>query len=228
MRRRARPRPAPGACAERRLTAPPIVLASASPRRRELLAALGVAFTVDAAEIDERSAERDPVRLAEGLALCKARAVAARHPQAVVVGSDTVVALDGRLLGKPVDAAEARAMLRALRGRAHAVVTGVVVIYGAQETAAHARTAVTMRDYGDDEVEAFIASGSPFDKAGGYASQDPVFAPTARLDGCACAVVGLPLWTLLRLLRSLDVAASPPSLARCATCPERDAEADAR
>lgn len=197
---------------------PPIVLASASPRRRELFTALGVEFTIDPADLDERSAERDPVRLAEALALSKAQAVAARHPDAVVIGSDTVVALDDRLLGKPEAAAEARAMLRALRGRTHRVVTGVAVVRGSQAAVAHALTTVTMRAYTDAEIEAFIASGSPFDKAGGYASQDPVFAPTARLEGCACGVVGLPLWTLRTLLGTAGVALPPPTLARCAGC----------
>jgi len=202
------------------VSAPPIVLASASPRRRELLAALGVTFAIDPASVDETTAERDPVRVAEGLALRKARVVTERHPGAIVVGSDTVVALDGVLLGKPAGAEEARAMLRTLRGRAHEVVTGVAVVLDGRAAAAHARTAVTMRDYTDDEVEAFIATGSPFDKAGGYASQDPVFAPTASVEGCACSVVGLPLWTLRRLLRAMGVEAAPPSLERCAACPE--------
>ena len=112
-------------------------------------------------------------------------------------------------------------MLRALRGRAHQVVTGVTVVSGASRFVGHASTTVTMRDYAALDMEAFIATGSPFDKAGGYASQDPVFAPTARLDGCACAVVGLPLWTLRRLLRDAGVEAGEPALDRCAGCPDR-------
>ena len=86
---------------------------------------------------------------------------------------------------------------------------------------AHSSTAVTMRDYADEEIEAFIATGSPFDKAGGYASQDPVFAPTARIEGCPCGVVGLPLWTLRALLQEAGVAAGVPTLERCANCLER-------
>ena len=199
----------------------PIVLASGSPRRRELLAALGVAFEVDPADVDETTAEQDPVRVAEDLALLKARTVASRRPGALVIGSDTVVALDGRLLGKPADADEARVMLRSLRGRAHEVVTGVAVIVDGAERVAHSATAVTMRDYADAEIEAFIATGSPFDKAGGYASQDPVFAPSASIEGCACGVVGLPLWTLRALLRDAGLDVAEPSLARCAGCLER-------
>jgi septum formation protein len=201
--------------------APRIVLASGSPRRRELLAALGVTYEVDPADVDETTAEQDPVRVAENLARLKARTVAARHPDGVVIGSDTVVALDGRLLGKPADAEEARAMLRSLRGRAHEVVTGVAVIADGAERVTHSSTAVTMRDYSDEEMEAFIATGSPFDKAGGYASQDPVFAPTASIQGCPCGVVGLPLWRLRTLLHRAGMRATPPGLARCAECLER-------
>ena len=199
----------------------PIVLASASPRRRELLAALGVAFEVDAADVDETTAERDPARVAEALAVRKARAVAARRPDALVIGGDTVVALDGALLGKPADADEARAMLRALRGRPHEVASGVAVALDGRVEAAHAVARVTMRDYAAAEIDAFIASGSPFDKAGGYAIQDARFAPVAHLDGCMCCVIGLPLWPLRALLRAASVEAGEPAIERCAGCPLR-------
>lgn len=196
-----------------------LILASASPRRRELLAALGLPFEIDPADIDETSAELDPVRLAEALALSKARAVAARHPGDLVIGSDTVVALDGRLLGKPADADEARAMLDALRGRSHEVVTGVAVVApGGLETVAHDRTAVVMREYEAAERDEFIARGEPFDKAGGYAIQDTVFQPAAGIVGCECGVMGLPLWMLRRLLREAGADAGPPALDRCAGC----------
>lgn len=199
-----------------------LVLASASPRRRELLGALGVPFQVDPADIDETSIETDPVRLAETLALLKARAVARRRPDDLVIGSDTVVALDGRLLGKPADAAEARAMLDGLRGRSHEVVTGVALIGpGGLEPVAYSRTAVVMREYAEGERDEFIARGEPFDKAGGYAIQDVAFHPVARIEGCACGVMGLPLWTLARLLRDAGVEARAPGLDRCAGCPAR-------
>ncbi|MEI6665779.1 MAG: Maf family protein [Chloroflexota bacterium] len=198
-----------------------IVLASGSPRRRELLGALGVTFEVDPADADEATDEHDPIRVAEDLALLKAHTVAARHLDAVVIGSDTVVALDGTLLGKPADADEARTMLRSLRGRLHEVVTGVAVIVNGIARVTHSRTVVAMRDYADEEIEAFIATGSAFDKSGGYASQDPVFAPTARIEGCPCGVVGLPLWTLRALLHDAGVEVAPPSLDRCAGCLER-------
>ncbi|MBM4411563.1 MAG: septum formation protein Maf [Chloroflexi bacterium] len=199
-----------------------LVLASGSPRRRELLAALGVSFEVDPADVDETSTERDPVRLAESLALLKARAVAARRPGDVVIGSDTVVALDGRLLGKPASAEEARAMLVALRDRAHEVVTGVAVVapHGF-EAVTHSRTTVVMRPYTDPERDEFIARGEPFDKAGGYAIQDMAFHPVAHLDGCTCGVMGLPLWTLRRLLIGAGIEVATPALDRCTECPAR-------
>lgn len=200
-----------------------LVLASASPRRRELIAALGVAYDVQPADVSEETTERDPVRIAEGLALRKARAVCELLDEgAAVIGSDTVVAVDGTILGKPADAAAARAMLATLRGREHEVVTGVAVIARGLVAADHSRTAVRMRPYSDDEVEAYIATGSPFDKAGGYAIQDEAFRPVERFDGCECGVIGLPLWTLRKLLRvTADVHAAPPALERCATCPLR-------
>jgi len=199
--------------------APPIVLASGSPRRRELLGALGVPFEVDAPNVDETTGEVDPVRVAEGLAIRKARAGGAAHPDALVIGSDTVVHLAGRLLGKPADPHEAREMLQALRGRTHEVVTGVALVLGARLIASHGRTAVQMRDYSDAEIEAFIASGSPFDKAGGYAIQDPAFAPVARFEGCECNVVGLPLGELRRLLAVFDIPTQVPAVS-CRACSE--------
>ena len=200
-----------------------VVLASTSPRRSELIAALGVAFAVQPADVSEATVERDPVRVAEGLALRKARAVAELLAGgSVVIGSDTVVAVDGRILGKPADAGEARAMLAALRARDHEVVTGVAVIARGRAAADHSRTAVRMRAYADAEVDAYVATGSPFDKAGGYAIQDEAFHPVERCDGCECGVIGLPLWTLRRLLRvAADVHAEAPALARCARCPLR-------
>ncbi|MCK9486937.1 MAG: Maf family protein [Dehalococcoidia bacterium] len=199
------------------MPSPHIVLASASPRRRELLAALGLAFEVRPSEVDEGIEDADPVRVAETLALRKARAVTEQAPDALVIGSDTVVALDGVLLGKPASAEEARVTLRTLRGRRHEVVTGVAVALGAREAVGHGRTAVLMRDYGDEEIEAFIASGGPFDKAGAYAIQDAAFAPVAAFEGCHCNVVGLPLGELRRLLATFGIETEAPSV-DCPVC----------
>ena len=205
-----------------------VVLASGSPRRRELLASLGVHFEVRAADVDEDSDEPDALRLAQSLALRKARAVGASAPGDAVLGADTIVVLEGRVFGKPADAAAARATLEALRNRTHEVVTGVaVVVAGASDGAPSeavdcAVTRVTMRPYTDAELEAYVASGDPFDKSGAYAAQHPTFRPAASVEGCLCSVVGLPLWTARRLLREAGVEAGAPALGRCAGCPLRE------
>ena len=198
----------------------PLILASASPRRRELLAALGVTFEVVPSEVDESTDERDPARVAELLAVRKAGAVAglASTPAgAGVIGSDTVVVLDGHILGKPRDASEARGMLGLLRARDHEVFSGVAVASGGRVLSDHARTAVHMRAYSDEAIEAFIATESPFDKAGGYAIQDEAFAPVERFEGCRCNVVGLPLATLRGLLANLGVRTARPAV-ECLVC----------
>ena len=202
---------------------PTPVLASASPRRRELLAALGLEFVVRPTDVDESSEEPDPRRRASQLALRKARAAAAAHPSAPLIAADTIVVLDGRVLGKPDGADEAAAMLGALRRRRHEVVSAVAVASEGRDAVEAATTAVTMRDYGDDEIARFIARGEPFDKAGGYAVQDAEFAPAASVDGCLCAVIGLPLWTVRGLLaRVAGIETAPPALERCAACPLRE------
>ena len=202
---------------------PTPVLASASPRRRELLAALGLDFVVRPSDVDESSEEPDPRRRASQLALRKARAAAAAHPRAPVIAADTIVVLDGRVLGKPDGVAEAAAMLGALRDRRHEVVSAVAVASEGRDAVEAATTAVTMRDYDDDEIARFIARGEPFDKAGGYAVQDAEFAPAASVDGCLCAVIGLPLWTLRGLLAHVaGIETAPPALERCAACPLRE------
>ena len=214
----------------------PLILASASPRRRQLLAALGIPFTVDVADIDEsRVGAESPEVHVRRLAEEKARAVAARHPSDVVLAADTIVVLDGRILGKPRDAEAARAMLRALRGRAHQVITAVAVAL--PQKPSHAKTqrvqrnqesrfqndvssdldiaTVVMRDYSDAEINAYIASGDPFDKAGAYAIQNPEFRPAARLEGCFAGVMGLPLAMAARLLTAAGLAPTPDWLRNC-------------
>ncbi len=194
-----------------------IILASSSPRRRELLAALGLAFEVVHSRVDESTEETDPRAAAESLARRKAEAVAADHPGALVIGSDTIVALDGHMLGKPEDAGAARAMLRSLRGRPHEVITGVAVAGEGRIESGHVTTLVQMRDYSDDEIDAFVATGSPFDKAGGYAIQDGAFAPVERFEGCRCAVIGLPLGLLRALLGRFEVETARPDV-DCPAC----------
>ena len=199
-----------------------LVLASASPRRRLLLTALGLDFRVEPTHVDESSEAPDPLRRASQLALRKARAGGRAQPRATVITADTIVVLDGRVLGKPDRAEAAAAMLGSLRARRHEVVSAVAVAAEGREAVEAATTAVTMRDYGEDEIERFIERGEPFDKAGGYAVQDAEFAPAESVDGCLCAVIGLPLWTVRGLLaRVAGIETVPPAFQRCAACPLR-------
>ena len=146
------------------------------------------------------------------LALDKARAVATRVGQGIVLGADTVVAIDGDALGKPAGPEEARAMLRRLRGRAHEVITGVAVVDA--RTGRSERTAVTSRvrmaDYGESEIDAYVAGGEPLDKAGAYAIQGAGASLVAGLEGSYSNVVGLPLRETARLLAAFGVAVSEP------------------
>lgn len=177
---------------------PRLVLASGSPRRRELLSRLGVAFEVRAADIDETPrAGESPEALARRLALAKARAAA--RPGEVALGADTDVAVDGEILGKPADAADARRMLRRLSGRAHQVWSGVALVEVAadgrplREAVAATRSDVRFRELGDDEIAAYAASGEPLDRAGAYAIQGGAAPFVAALEGDLSNVVGLPL-----------------------------------
>ncbi|MEZ4552359.1 MAG: Maf family protein [Dehalococcoidia bacterium] len=199
-----------------------LILASGSARRPELLASLGVPFEVQPAGVDESSGERDPERLARELALRKASAVQALEPQAVVIGADTLVSFGGRLFGKPADAAQATETLRALRGQTHQVVSGVAVVGPEKRAVAAVVTHVTMRPYTDDDIDRYVATGSPLDKSGAYAIQDPGFAPVASYDGCMCSVIGLPLFTTRRLLReATGIETERPAYDRCRVCPLR-------
>jgi MAF protein len=193
-----------------------LVLASQSPRRRLLLDSLGLGFTVDAAEVDETPRPGEtPGDLVCRLSREKARAVAGRHPGAIVLAADTVVVLDGKLLGKPVDAREAIAMLRSLRGRVHQVCTAVSVAYNGQLATRLSESDVLMRTYSDAEIAAYIASGDPLDKAGAYAIQHPLFAPVAGWEGCYTAIMGLPLGLAADLLREAGIVVPADVAATC-------------
>lgn len=163
-------------------------------------------------DVEETLAGPPTPAAAAALALRKARAVAAGRGEGVVLGADTIVVIDGRALGKPADAAEARAMLRTLRGREHEVITGVAVVDArtGREAAAAEVSRVRMAAYSDEQIEAYVASGSPLDKAGAYAIQDLAGALVAGLDGSYTNVVGLPLETARRLLEAFGVAVSAP------------------
>ncbi len=184
----------------------PLILASQSPRRRALLTALGLTFTVDAADVDETpQPDEAPGDVVIRLSRAKALAVAARHPHAVVLAADTVVVLDGALLGKPVNPDEAWVMLRALRGRTHQVYTAVTVTNDGSSRSQLSVSDVTMRLYSDAEITDYIASGDPLDKAGAYAIQHPLFAPVAGWTGCYTDIMGLPLGVAADLLREAGV-----------------------
>ena len=176
-----------------------LILASQSPRRRRFLHDLGLNFTTLAADIDETPLpDEEPAATALRLAEAKALAIAAQlkeSPPCLILASDTVVAMEQEMLGKPMDAEDAARMLRILRAAPHAVHTAVCALaYPSGES--HTRlnsTTVIMRAYTDAEIDAYVATGDPFDKAGAYAIQHPIFAPVARLDGCYTSVMGLPL-----------------------------------
>jgi predicted house-cleaning NTP pyrophosphatase (Maf/HAM1 superfamily) len=231
-----------------------LLLASASPRRRELINLLGLPVTTTSADIDEvplpgeRAAD-----MAMRLSLEKARAASSfiPHPSSLIlISSDTVVSRDGEPLGKPRDAAEARSMLRRLRGRTHQVYTAITLIDLRPASAYHvvpggdlgehaagpgkapgtsdegglsavqtvtdlAGSDVPLRGYADEEIEAYIASGDPFDKAGAYAIQHAGFHPVENFSGCFANVMGLPLCHVTRSLRQLGVAAPNDVPARC-------------
>ncbi len=198
---------------------PLLLLASNSPRRRELLALGGWMFGVDAANVDESLlAGESPRNYVLRLAEAKARAVLPRaRNEHVVIGSDTSVVIDGRILGKPVDVADARAMLSLLRGRSHQVFTGIAVVRVRDGRALTdlCITDVPMRAYSDDEMDAYIRSGDPMDKAGAYGIQHAGFQPVARMSGCFASVMGLPVCHLANLLRQVGVSPRADVAGRC-------------
>jgi MAF protein len=197
------------------MTSVSLLLASASPRRRQIISRLGLPFTVCTSPTDEDAIQQmyqGPITgLAEWTARQKAMA-ALTLPEAVqrlVITADTTVLLEGEVLGKPGDRTHARELLLSLRGRWHHVVTGVVVCTMADgQLQMHSRsctTPVLMRPYSEQEVDAYIATGDPLDKAGAYGIQHPEFQPTERIKGCYLNVVGLPLCVLVDLLAEFNV-----------------------
>lgn len=181
----------------------PLVLASASPRRTWILGQLGIDHTVDPAHIDESSvAITDPEQLVLELAARKAFETSLRHPGALVLGSDTVVYLEPDILGKPNDAREASAMLHRLSGRTHVVWTGVHVACDGQRIEGIAvPNRVTFRTFSEREIEAYVGTGDPLDKAGAYGIQGPGLGLVERIDGCYYAVAGLPVAATISLLQ---------------------------
>jgi septum formation protein len=193
----------------------PIVLASSSPRRRRLLRELGVSFSVLAADLDERPLPGElPGPHVRRLALAKARAVARKLAPGCgarwVLGADTVVVLDGSILGKPRDAVDAQKMLARLSGRSHEVLTGValVPVAGGRSRTSVVRSRVEMRPFDEPAIRRYVAGGEPLDKAGAYAVQGRGRHLIARVSGSRTNVIGLPLERLRRMLTAAGV--SPP------------------
>ena len=179
-----------------------VVLASRSPRRRELLAAAGIAAEIDPVDVDERRLpDEAPAAYVERVARLKAAAGAARHPEALVIGADTAVVLGDEVLGKPSDAADAADMLRRLAGRAHEVLTGVAVSCGARHHSFVERTTVTFAPIAEDDIQQYVATGEPFDKAGAYAIQGYAARFVSGIQGSYTNVVGLPMEALVRVIQ---------------------------
>ncbi|MGF9822995.1 Maf family protein [Brevibacillus agri] len=180
-----------------------LILASSSPRRRELLQALGIPFTVMTSDVDETTAPGlSPAQVVEELSLRKAREVAARLTEGVVLGSDTIVVLDGHILGKPADEADASRMLSMLQGREHTVYSGVALIDAAtgRSEVAHSHTDVKIRPLSEAEIKSYIATKEPMDKAGSYAIQGIGATIVEGITGDYFTVVGLPLCLTSKLL----------------------------
>lgn len=184
-----------------------VILASQSPRRRDLLNLIGIAHTIRPADVDETPlAGEAPLVVVERLARAKARRVAASEPHALVIAADTIVVIDDHILNKPVDVVDARRMLRTLQGRRHDVYTAVCVTIDGREAAGVEDTGVWVRPLSDTELDAYIATREPMDKAGAYGIQGYGATIVERVDGDFFTVVGLPLVRLTRLLAEIGIA----------------------
>lgn len=199
-----------------------LILASASQRRQQFLRGLGLTFTIHVADIDETPLpQEDPAAMTQRLAETKAYTVADRlgalPADALIIASDTTVALGGEIYGKPANAADAVRMLRDLRNRDHVVISAVSVLRLSDRRLATRVnvTTVTMRAYSDAEIDAYVASGDPLDKAGAYGIQSSSFAPACALDGCYASVMGLPLGDLCELLMEFGVQLRQDGAAVC-------------
>lgn len=196
-----------------------LILASNSPRRRQLLALTGLPFTVKVSDVDESPIENEkPAEYVLRLAEVKARAIQAEADQ-VVLAADTTVVDGDEILGKPADAAEAVAMLTRLRGHTHQVYTGIALLRQRDGLLLTdlCVTDVPMRDYSDEEIRAYVATGDPLDKAGAYAIQHPDFQPVARMDGCFASVMGLPVCHVILQMRKMNIQPDTDFFKSCET-----------
>jgi MAF protein len=201
---------------------PLLILASNSPRRRQLLSLTGWQFTVSAANVDESQvANESPADYVLRLAATKARAVATspENTDKIILAADTTVVDGADILGKPIDSAEATAMLKRLRGHTHQVYTGIALFRPGDGLLLQdiCVTDVPMRDYSDEEIDAYVQTGDPLDKAGAYAIQHPGFQPVARMDGCFASVMGLPVCHVIRLIRTMDIQPATDFFLTCET-----------
>ncbi len=191
-----------------------IILASASPRRRDLLRQIGINFTTISADVDERIQPGEPPEAyAVRVALDKARVAARRAGAGIVIAADTIVVFDDEILGKPADVQDAERMLTTLSGRIHRVITGLAITDAAtgKSLTGTSVTKVWFRELSADEIAAYIASGEPLDKAGAYGIQEKGALFVSRIDGCYFNVVGLPLSLLGELLREFGIDMSSSS-----------------
>lgn len=186
------------------MNCPPLILASASPRRRELLDMMGLCYTVDASQTDEHCSGT-PEEIVRSLSGRKAKAVADRHPDALVLGADTIVCLEGRVLGKPGTHERAEEMLSALSGRWHDVFTGITLIHTGTGRILQCveRTRVHFVNMTPEEIRVYAASDEPLDKAGAYAIQGRGGVFVDRIDGSYSNVVGLPLSAVRKMLAEI-------------------------
>ena len=186
-----------------------LILASNSPRRRQLIALTGWEFIVSVSDVDESTRENEsPAQYVLRLAEAKARAGVSRaNLDQIILAADTTVVDGSHILGKPVDEADAMGMLAQLRGRTHQVYTGIALLRMSDGLLLKDAcvTDVPMRDYSDEEIRAYVATGDPLDKAGAYAIQHAQFSPVARMDGCYASVMGLPLCHVTRLMRGMGM-----------------------
>jgi|SRR5271167_674620 len=184
-----------------------LILASASPRRFELLRNAGIEFAVEAADVPEQPLPNEqPLQYAQRLARDKARVVFARNPDSVVLGADTIVVADEHLLEKPRDAEDAARMLRLLSGRSHQVITGVCLMAPGFEQTEAETTEVQFSPLSDAEIAGYVATGEPMGKAGAYAIQGVASRWVERIDGCYFNVVGLPVPRVFRMMQALEAA----------------------
>ena len=185
----------------------PVILASASPRRRELLTQLGITFTVEPSDIEEVITAKLPGEVVKELAFQKAEDISKKHADSIVIGADTVVAIDDRILGKPGDVKEAREMIHMIQGRTHQVYTGVAVIRRAEgkiwTECFYEKTDVTVACMSEEEIENYIATPEPYDKAGAYGIQGIFAAYVSGIRGDYQNVVGLPVAGLYQVLKRI-------------------------